>query len=123
VLWGARGLPSDASQLMAVPRGGALVLCQNMILYYTQVRLPDSAKPDSMHWGPQPALFNCTCLVSSMHRGDGEGGQSHLLDGGDTRRDRLESGGSASTSQQEMSSPLYAGCVCCTRHQLQCVCW
>ena len=37
-IWGASGLPSDAYQLSAAPRGGALVLCQNLLLYHTQVR-------------------------------------------------------------------------------------
>jgi hypothetical protein len=36
VIWGHEGLPSDASALSAVPRGGALVLAQNLLLYYTQ---------------------------------------------------------------------------------------
>jgi hypothetical protein len=30
-------LPSDASRLLAVPRGGVLVLSQNLLLYYAQV--------------------------------------------------------------------------------------
>ncbi|KAI8464986.1 MAG: CPSF A subunit region-domain-containing protein [Monoraphidium minutum] len=36
VIWGHAGLPSDCCALMAVPRGGALVLSQNLVLYYTQ---------------------------------------------------------------------------------------
>ena len=39
-IWGATRLPSDAYRLVAVPSGGALVLCQNMILYHSQVRRP-----------------------------------------------------------------------------------
>lgn len=37
-LWSAQGLPSDAHKLVAVPAGGALVICLNHILYYKQVR-------------------------------------------------------------------------------------
>ncbi len=36
-LWSAHGLPSDAHKLVAVPLGGALVVCLNHILYYKQV--------------------------------------------------------------------------------------
>ena len=42
-IWGATRLPSDAHRLVAVPSGGALVLCQNMILYHSQVRRPCQA--------------------------------------------------------------------------------
>ena len=42
-IWGATRLPSDAHRLDAVPSGGALVLCQNMILYHSQVRRPRQA--------------------------------------------------------------------------------
>jgi cleavage and polyadenylation specificity factor subunit 1 len=35
-IWRARGLPSDAYALSAAPGGGALVLCQNLVLYRAQ---------------------------------------------------------------------------------------
>jgi hypothetical protein len=35
-IWGHEGLPSDCHALYAVPRGGALVVGQNLLLYYTQ---------------------------------------------------------------------------------------
>ena len=35
-LWAAQGLPADALRLEASPAGGALVLCQSLILYHTQ---------------------------------------------------------------------------------------
>jgi cleavage and polyadenylation specificity factor subunit 1 len=37
VIWSVPGLPSDACGLMAVPRGGVLVLSQNLLMYYAQV--------------------------------------------------------------------------------------
>jgi hypothetical protein len=37
LIWGVPGLPSDACGLMAVPRGGVLVLSQNLLMYYAQV--------------------------------------------------------------------------------------
>lgn len=39
-LWAAAGLPADALRLEASPAGGALVLCQSLVLYYTQARRP-----------------------------------------------------------------------------------
>jgi len=38
LLWSAKDLPSDACQLLAVPLGGALVLCRSLIKYISQVR-------------------------------------------------------------------------------------
>ena len=38
LLWSAKDLPSDACQLLAVPLGGALVLCRSLIRYVSQVR-------------------------------------------------------------------------------------
>jgi hypothetical protein len=38
VIWSVPQLPSDCSSIMAVPRGGVLVLSQNLLLYYAQVR-------------------------------------------------------------------------------------
>ena len=37
VIWSVPHLPADACGLMAVPRGGVLVLSQNLLLYYAQV--------------------------------------------------------------------------------------
>ena len=37
-IWGAASLPVDAFRLSAAPAGGALVLCQNLLLYHSQVR-------------------------------------------------------------------------------------
>lgn len=37
VIWSVQHLPSDCSRVMAVPRGGVLVLSQNLLLYYAQV--------------------------------------------------------------------------------------
>jgi hypothetical protein len=37
VIWSVPNLPSDCSSVMAVPRGGVLVLSQNLLLYYAQV--------------------------------------------------------------------------------------
>lgn len=37
VIWSVPKLPSDACSLMAVPRGGVLVLSQNLLMYYAQV--------------------------------------------------------------------------------------
>lgn len=37
VIWSVPNLPSDCSRAMAVPRGGVLVLSQNLLLYYAQV--------------------------------------------------------------------------------------
>jgi len=36
-IWSVHQLPSDSSKVMAVPRGGVLVLSQNLLLYYAQV--------------------------------------------------------------------------------------
>eukprot|EP00878_Enallax_costatus_P012110 GHUV01012643.1.p1 GENE.GHUV01012643.1~~GHUV01012643.1.p1 ORF type:complete len:1562 (+),score=569.41 GHUV01012643.1:165-4850(+) len=36
VIWSVHHLPSDCSRVMAVPRGGVLVLSQNLLLYYAQ---------------------------------------------------------------------------------------
>ncbi|WIA38397.1 hypothetical protein OEZ86_001723 [Tetradesmus obliquus] len=36
VIWHVPGLPSDCSGLLAVPRGGVLVLSQNLLLYHAQ---------------------------------------------------------------------------------------
>jgi hypothetical protein len=41
VIWQALKLPGDCSRVMAVPQGGALVLSQNLLLYYTQVGFRD----------------------------------------------------------------------------------
>lgn len=38
VIWHVPGLPSDCSGVLAVPRGGVLVLSQNLLLYHAQVR-------------------------------------------------------------------------------------
>eukprot|EP00775_Hariotina_reticulata_P005379 gene5379-5614_t len=35
-IWSVHQLPSDSSRVMAVPRGGVLVLSQNLLLYYAQ---------------------------------------------------------------------------------------
>ena len=37
-LWHTTDLPSDAHRLIPVPIGGALVLCQSLVLYHSQVR-------------------------------------------------------------------------------------
>lgn len=37
VIWSVQHLPSDSTGVMAVPRGGVLVLSQNLLLYYAQV--------------------------------------------------------------------------------------
>ena len=37
-IWGAASLPLDAFRLSATPNGGTLVLCQNLLLYHSQVR-------------------------------------------------------------------------------------
>ncbi len=37
VIWSVPQLPSDCSWVLAVPRGGVLVLSQNLLLYYAQV--------------------------------------------------------------------------------------
>jgi len=37
VIWSVPKLPSDACSVMAVPRGGVLVLSQNLLMYYAQV--------------------------------------------------------------------------------------
>lgn len=39
-LWQATGLPSDSHKLIPVPLGGAVVLCQTMVLYHSQVLAP-----------------------------------------------------------------------------------
>ena len=44
-LWAADRLPSDALQLVPVRSGGALVLCQHLVLFYTQVLPPRPALP------------------------------------------------------------------------------
>lgn len=36
VIWSAKGLPSEASALIAVPQGGALVLGANLLQYHSQ---------------------------------------------------------------------------------------
>lgn len=36
-LWSVPDLPTDALKLVAVPAGGALVLCQSLILHVSQV--------------------------------------------------------------------------------------
>ncbi len=36
-IWSASSLPLDAFQLSAAPGGGALVLCQNLLLHHSQV--------------------------------------------------------------------------------------
>jgi len=36
VIWTHDGLPSDCHAVSGVPRGGALVVSQNLLLYYTQ---------------------------------------------------------------------------------------
>jgi hypothetical protein len=37
LIWSVPNLPSDCCRLMAVPRGGVLVLSQSLIMYHTQV--------------------------------------------------------------------------------------
>lgn len=37
IIWHVPDLPSDACGLLPVPRGGVLVLSQNLLLYYAQV--------------------------------------------------------------------------------------
>lgn len=37
VIWNVPQLPSDCCGLMAVPRGGVLVISQNLLMYYAQV--------------------------------------------------------------------------------------
>ena len=39
-LWSAEKLPSDATTLVPVRSGGTLVLCQHLVLFYTQVHQP-----------------------------------------------------------------------------------
>lgn len=36
-LWSIGNLPSDAFKLIEVPGGGGLVLCQNLLMYVSQV--------------------------------------------------------------------------------------
>ena len=43
-IWAAAGLPCDAWALSPAPCGGALVLCLNMVLYYSQARGPRRAE-------------------------------------------------------------------------------
>lgn len=38
IIWSAKCLPSDSYCVMAVPKGGVLVLSQSLIMYYTQVQ-------------------------------------------------------------------------------------
>lgn len=44
-IWGAEGLPADAHTLSAVPAGGCLVACTDMLLYHTQVLFPVASLP------------------------------------------------------------------------------
>jgi hypothetical protein len=37
VIWHVPQLPSDCCSIMAVPRGGVLVLSQNLLMYHAQV--------------------------------------------------------------------------------------
>jgi len=46
-LWHAQKLPSDAHRVLPVPLGGALVLCQSLILYHSQVPPPSPMGPSS----------------------------------------------------------------------------
>ncbi len=44
-LWAAERLPADALRVAASPAGGALVLCQSLLLYHTQARRGSACKP------------------------------------------------------------------------------
>eukprot|EP00887_Chlorella_sp_A99_P001781 scaffold19.g1781.t1 len=60
-IWGAAHLPADAARLAAAPCGGALVLCLNCVLYYSQtnqtgVVLNSAALP--MPAPPTPLVFD-----------------------------------------------------------------
>eukprot|EP00884_Botryococcus_braunii_P001192 jgi/Botrbrau1/11073/Bobra.0302s0015.1 len=55
VLWKAEGLPSTAFRLLAVPSGGALVLCRDLILFHTQGASCGLGVAKTVHPGPPPA--------------------------------------------------------------------
>lgn len=55
-LWSADRLPSDAMQLMPVRSGGTLVLCQHLVLFYTQVHTPSLCQPVSGSAGTRRVL-------------------------------------------------------------------
>ncbi|KAK9839426.1 hypothetical protein WJX81_001424 [Elliptochloris bilobata] len=59
-LWAAEGLPADALRLEASPAGGALVLCQSLILYHTQGASCALVVGSSVYAGVplEPLIFN-----------------------------------------------------------------
>ncbi len=60
-LWAAEALPADALRLEASPAGGALVLCQSLILYYMQAR--SSAL---LHTVLPPVHGQASCIYSNV---------------------------------------------------------
>ena len=77
-IWSAASLPLDAFRLSAAPRGGALVLCQNLLLFHSQViRLVQTScvpmhtsehEPCFVYTTPHPpeATWFCLCVCAYM---------------------------------------------------------
>ena len=56
VIWSHDGLPSDCRAVVAAPRGGALVLAQNLLLYFAQgARAASGSRPTSCCSASRPA--------------------------------------------------------------------
>ena len=64
-IWGADGLPADAHTLSAVPAGGCLVACTDMLLYHTQVLTPAVAEPHYLGFSARPVRYSPSKIVPS----------------------------------------------------------
>lgn len=63
LIWSVPNLPSDCCRLMAVPRGGVLVLSQSLIMYHTQVTGGPWDMLEQVLW----AVRGATCICHQDH--------------------------------------------------------